>query len=180
MDRATAERWVTISALLVAGIYAYRRLIEPTSTPVTGKQLLGSGSPPPLGAFATAWGFTYLVVSIMATAAPGVGGAFAILIATGDLLTNSASLFADVGKQTGGQASSASAASTAAAAMPASAPSSIHPFTVGPITAPALPGATALLDQLSQTPHGQAPATSISAAAGQVGFGASTITPFSP
>ena len=101
MDRDTAERWVTISAMVVAGIYAYRRLIEPTATPVTGKQLAGLGSPAPLGAFATAWGFTYLVVSVMATAAPGLGGAFAILIATGDLLTNSASLFADVGKQTG-------------------------------------------------------------------------------
>ena len=101
MDKSTAERWVTISAVLVAGIYAYRRLTEATSQPVTLKKLIGGGGIPPLCAFATAWGFTYLVVAIMTEAAPGLGGAFAILIATSDFLTNSASVFQDVGKQEG-------------------------------------------------------------------------------
>jgi len=96
MDRSTSERWVTISALIVAGVYAYRRLTEATSTPVTVKKLAGIGNPVPLGAFATAWGFTFLIVAIMAEAAPGVGGAFAILIAVGDFLTNSQSVFKDV------------------------------------------------------------------------------------
>lgn len=96
MDSQAAERWVTTSALIVAGIYAYRRLTEPTSTPVTAKQLAGSGPPPPLGTFATAWGFTFLVIAIMAEAAPGLGGAFAILIATADTLTNAQSVLADV------------------------------------------------------------------------------------
>lgn len=98
MDKSTAERWVTISAAVVAGMYAYRRLTEATSTPVTVKKLVGIGNPVPLGAFATAWGFTFLVIAIMAEAAPGLGGAFAILIATGDFLTNSSSVFADVTK----------------------------------------------------------------------------------
>ncbi len=96
MDKATAEKWVTISALMVGGIYAYRRLTEATSTPVTVKKLVGIGNPVPLGAFATAWGFTFLVVAMMAEAAPGLGGAFAILIAAGDFLTNSSSVFQDV------------------------------------------------------------------------------------
>jgi hypothetical protein len=106
MDRSSAERWVTVSALVVIGIYAYRRLIEPAQT---GKlnNIIGVGSPVPLGQFATAWGFTFLVVSIMAEAAPGLGGAFAILIATGDFLTNSSSLFADVTKQSGAAVKSA-------------------------------------------------------------------------
>lgn len=109
MDKATAERWVTISAVLVAGIYAYRRLTETVSPPTSFKNLLGVGPLPPLGVFVTAWGFTFLVVSIMAEAAPGLGGAFAILIGTSDLLTNSSSVFADVGKHTGQPATTAAA-----------------------------------------------------------------------
>lgn len=103
MNKATAERWVTISALLVAGVYAYRRLTEATSQPVTLKKLVGIGNPVPLGAFATAWGFTFLVIAVMAEAAPGLGGAFAILIGTSDLLTNSSSVFGDVAKAQAGQ-----------------------------------------------------------------------------
>jgi len=99
MDKSTAERWVTISALIVIAVYGYRRITEPAAAPVTAKKLIGVGQPAPLGAFATAWGFTFLVVSIMAEASPGLGGAFAILIATSDLLTNTSSVLADVTKQ---------------------------------------------------------------------------------
>jgi hypothetical protein len=99
MNDTTAERWVVISAVTVAGVYGYRRMTEPAAPPVTIKKLAGVGELPPLGSFATAWGFTFLVVAVIATASPGLGGSFAILIATADLLTNSASLFADVGKQ---------------------------------------------------------------------------------
>lgn len=100
MTRETAQRWVTVSALIVAGIYAYRRLTEAAAPPVTLKKLVGIGELPPLGSFATAWGFTFLVVAIMTEASPGLGGGFAILIATSDFLTNSGSIFADIGKQT--------------------------------------------------------------------------------
>lgn len=113
MDASTAERWVTISALIVAAIYGYRRVTEQPSTPVTAGKLIGNGPPVPLGAFATAWGFTFLVVAIMAEAAPGLGGAFAILIATGDALTNSASVFADIGKQETPSTQQASTTATA-------------------------------------------------------------------
>ena len=55
MDHAQAERWVTISALAVLGIYAYRRLAEPAATTAPkAKELAGIGPPPPLGTFATA------------------------------------------------------------------------------------------------------------------------------
>lgn len=109
MSESTAERWVVISAVIVAGVYAYRRLTEAASTPVTLKKLLGVGGLPPLGSWATAWGFTYLVLAIMTEAAPGLGGGFAILIATSDLLTNSADVFADVKKQEGTTAQTAPA-----------------------------------------------------------------------
>jgi hypothetical protein len=113
MTSDQAEKWVIASALTVAGVYAYRRMTEtPGKPPVTGKQLAGIGELPPLGPWATAWGLTYLVVAIMATAAPGLGAAFAILIATGDLLTNAQSIFADVGAREG--SAGAAAATTAA------------------------------------------------------------------
>jgi hypothetical protein len=98
MSQGTAERWVTISAATVAGIYAYRRLTEPSGPPATFQKLIGVGELPQLGAWATAWGFTFLVVAMMAEASPGLGGGFAILIMTADALTNSTSLFGDVGK----------------------------------------------------------------------------------
>ena len=103
MSPASAERWVVISAALVAGIYAYRRIAEPTA-PATGvRSFAGEGSPPPLESWATAWGVTFLGVSIMAAVAPGLGGAFAILIAAVDFLGNAQNLFHDIGLGAAGQ-----------------------------------------------------------------------------
>jgi hypothetical protein len=97
MDHAQAERWVTISALAVLGIYAYRRLAEPAATTAPkAKELAGIGPPPPLGTFATAWGFTFLVIAVIAEAAPGLGAGFALLVATADFLTNAQSALDDV------------------------------------------------------------------------------------
>lgn len=95
MDRATAERWTIISALTVAAIYAYRRLVEPAS-PGSLKNVVGSGNPVPLGQFATAWGVTFFVISLLATASPGLGGSFAILVMTGDLLANTGPVTKDI------------------------------------------------------------------------------------
>ena len=103
MTADTAERWVVVSAALVAGIYAYRRIAEPTA-PATGVgSFAGEGSPPPLGSWATAWGITFLGVAIMASVAPGLGGAFAALIATVDFLGNAQNLFKDIGQGAAGQ-----------------------------------------------------------------------------
>jgi hypothetical protein len=109
-----AEKTIVTSALVVAGIYAYRRMTEqPAAPPITLKQVAGVGQLPPLGAWATAWGFTYLVIAVVAVGAPELAAAFAILIATGDLLTNAKSIFGDVGKQEGqAPAASTSTAST--------------------------------------------------------------------
>jgi hypothetical protein len=100
MDRAGAQRAVTISAVIVVGVYAYRRLTE-TASSGSLKNIVGIGNPVPLGQFMTAWGFTFLMCALMAEADPGLGGSFAILIATGDLLTNTAAITSDVGKQEG-------------------------------------------------------------------------------
>lgn len=100
MDHAAAERWVTISAATVAGIYAYRRLTEGSAPPATVGKLIGADKPPaPLGAWGTAWGFTFVVVAIMAEASPPLGGSFAILIMVAAILTNTTTLLTDVSKQ---------------------------------------------------------------------------------
>lgn len=93
MTDESAQQWVVISAAVVLGVYAYRRVTETAADQVTLRELVGLGNPAPLGSFVTAWGFTFLVVSIIATANPPLGGAFALLIATSDFLTNAPALF---------------------------------------------------------------------------------------
>lgn len=95
MDRDTAERWVIISALTVAAVYAYRRLVEPASSGSI-KNVAGAGNPVPLGQFATAWGVTFFIISLVATASPPLGGSFAILVMTGDLLANTGAVTKDI------------------------------------------------------------------------------------
>jgi hypothetical protein len=96
MSRDAAERWVVIAAMVTLGIYAYRRLAEPTASPSSLRNVAGKGGPAPLGQFMIAWGFVFLVVSAMATVAPGVGGPFAALLATADFLNNGQAVFADI------------------------------------------------------------------------------------
>ena len=113
MSPETAERWVVISALIVAGVYAYRRVTEVVAEPpIKLANIAGQGSPPPLGTFVTAWGVTFLGVSVLASANAQLGGAFAILIATGDLLANTPALVADVAKHGGGQSGAKLSTST--------------------------------------------------------------------
>jgi amino acid transporter len=94
-----AERAVTVSALIVAGVYTYRRLTEGSGPPSSGSklaQLAGQGAPPSVGSFITAWGFTFLVISIMASINAGFGGSFAILVAVTDVLSNTGQVVVDV------------------------------------------------------------------------------------
>lgn len=99
MSNDQAERWVVISALVVAGVWAYRRLTEQPATAFSVKSAVGQGAPLAAGAFITSWGVVFLGVSVMAAASPPLGGAFAILIMTTDLLANTPALVGDVGKQ---------------------------------------------------------------------------------
>lgn len=107
MTQQGAERAVTVSALVVAGIYTYRRLTEGSGPPTKGSkvaQLAGQGAPANVGSFITAWGLVYLVISIVTSAAPSLGGSFAILVAVGDALTNTAQVATDINsKVAGGQ-----------------------------------------------------------------------------
>lgn len=108
MTNEGAERAIATSALIVAGIYIFRKLVEPANVATTvksgnkGAQLVGLGPVPPIGTFITGWGVTFIVISIMASMAPGLGGAFAILVAATDVLGNGAALASDINLKLGG------------------------------------------------------------------------------
>jgi hypothetical protein len=83
MNEAQAQTAVTVSATVVAGMYAYRKLTETKTSSSTGHFVIG-------------YAFTFITLAVIAQAAPGVGGPLAVLIATGDLLTNGTALFKDL------------------------------------------------------------------------------------
>lgn len=151
MTEQGAERAVTVSALVVAGVYTYRRLSEGSGPPTQGskvKQLAGQGAPASVGAFITAWGAAFLIISIITEAAPGLGGSLALLIATADFLTNTEQVASDIqGKVTktttadsiGGAASTTttgvrplSSSSMPPGALVPTAPSWFHPLPTRP------------------------------------------------
>lgn len=110
MTSQGAEKAITTSALLVAGIYTYRRLTEGNGSPSGSKaaQLLGQGSPPSVGVFITAWGTAYLIMAIMAATSPALGGSFAILAAAADILSNGQQVSKDINTKIGASSKTAS------------------------------------------------------------------------
>lgn len=112
MTESAAEKAILTSALMVAAIYAYRLLTE-GSSPTTGKMgaLTGQGSPPPIGTFITAWGATFLVLAVITEISPSLGGSFAILVAAGDFIGNSAQVAKDVQTKIGAAPAAAKAPS---------------------------------------------------------------------
>lgn len=90
MNRIEAQAAVSLSAFWVAGIFAYRKLSEPITQTTP--------APSSTAHFVIGFGFTYVLLSIIAQAAPALGGMFAVLVATGDTLANGKPLFADVQK----------------------------------------------------------------------------------
>lgn len=98
MNSEQAENAVIVSSLIVAGIYMFRKLTEP-AIPPTSKH--SAATLPSVGRFVTGWGFAFLVISAIAEASPGLGGAFAILAATGDILVNGAALTTDINSKLG-------------------------------------------------------------------------------
>ena len=104
MSKRGSERAVVISALVVFAIYFYRHLTEGTTQRNGGtSQLLGIGTPANVGRFLTAWGAIFFGISILAEAAPSLGGSFAILVATGDVLTNAQDVIKQVNKGVAGK-----------------------------------------------------------------------------
>jgi hypothetical protein len=113
MQPASARKWLVISALVVGGVWAYRRWREgPVSTLTKFPE------------FITGWGATYFILSMITEAAPGFGGSFALLIMVGDLLYNAKpgaanqGLLADFTLQQSGKPASATPLDTTSPASP--------------------------------------------------------------
>lgn len=103
MNGQQAQSAVTLSAFVVASVFAYRKLTAGSS-----------GSAPNTGHFVIGFGFTYITLSIIAQAAPELGGMFAVLVAVGDLLANGTALIGDL--QTGLKTTAAATTPTTTAA----------------------------------------------------------------
>jgi hypothetical protein len=104
-SRKNAEGTVLVASLVVAAVWAYRKLIEgssvasKTNEPALRKVIGLEAKPANTAQFAVAFGFTFFTLSIGAMAAPELASAMAILIATGDVLANGASVFTDISAQ---------------------------------------------------------------------------------
>lgn len=124
MIQAQGETAVTTSALVLAGVYGYRKTTETiTKAPSAhnaGAPLksglkplvespLGVGELAPLGQWATGMGLTMIALSIMTSVNPTFGGSFAILIATGAILGNGKAILKDLGHGLGSGGETAAA-----------------------------------------------------------------------
>ena len=85
MTSEQAQDAVSLSAFVVASIFAYRKLTSSTSS-----------SAPNTSHFVIGFGFTFIILSLLAQAAPELGGMLAVLVATGDMLANGNALLGDV------------------------------------------------------------------------------------
>lgn len=108
-----AEQAVTSSAMIVAAVYAFRKLIEPAvpaATTTSGKaaSLVGLGPPPPFSRFVVGWGVTYTVLAAITAGSPDVGGPLAILVAVGTILGNGTALSSDVNARLSAKTTSSS------------------------------------------------------------------------
>lgn len=108
MTTAQGETAVTTSALVVTGLYAYRKATETiTKAPATGTAKtgvksyvegpLGIGELEPLGQWATGMGLTFILLSIATSVNATFGGSFAILVAVGAVLGNGQAVLKDLG-----------------------------------------------------------------------------------
>jgi hypothetical protein len=112
MTTDQAQSAVTLSAFTVAGVFAYRKLVEPKP----------KGTSPPTSHFVVGFGVVFVSLAVIAQAAPELGGMFAVLVAVGDLLANGQAIAKDITNALGvaKTATSGAAVSTATPASPVS------------------------------------------------------------
>lgn len=80
MNTDQARRYVVLSALVVGGVWAYRRYKEGPASVMQAPEFL------------VAWGATFFVLAVLSEPAPRFAGMMAILVGTGDLLANGAEI----------------------------------------------------------------------------------------
>lgn len=97
---AKAQSWVLVSAVLTAVIYAFRKMVEPSTPPSkkTGKlaSLVGAGQTPTTENWVISYGAAFMILSIVALGAPELAASLAIMALAGNLLTNGITLASDL------------------------------------------------------------------------------------
>lgn len=112
MTAAQSRDAVNGAALVVAGLYFYRKLLEPTiadsasaksksqvqpkTLPGAALQVVGVGPLASTGRFIVGFGVTFLVLSLAEGVSSDLAGYFAILIALGALLGNGSQAAEDI------------------------------------------------------------------------------------
>jgi hypothetical protein len=131
----SADPAILASAIVVGGVWLYRKLIEPVaSVPATGslKGLVGlEAAPAQTAQFIPAFAFVYIVLAVVGMGAPSIARSAAITIALGDILSNGVAVSSDITGQTGGAAATAAKSATTATVKPAPASSSKAAFATG-------------------------------------------------
>jgi hypothetical protein len=120
----SADPAILGSAIVVGGVWLYRKLIEPVaSVPATGslKGLVGlEAAPAATAQFIPAFAFVYIVLAVLGMGAPSIARSAAITIALGDILSNGVAVSTDISGQTSSTAgAAATGAGKTAAATPA-------------------------------------------------------------
>ena len=111
---AQANSAIKIAAMVVAGVYLYRRFTEGTA-----EELKASVKITPLDRWLVGWGVVFFGLSVAAGPFPGAAGDMAILLALGSLLTNGVQVSKDLNK--GLESNSAKARARTKATAPAKA-----------------------------------------------------------
>ena len=105
MTEESAETAVVTSALVMSGIYLYRRLVEPIGEKEKAKRpnaqkivegVVGRGELLPTGSWVVGMGVSYITISILASISPNIGGYSAILLATTTFLASGYDFFGDL------------------------------------------------------------------------------------
>lgn len=103
MTQTQGENAITLSALVTAGVYFYRRAVEGESGAPSSKHVVetytrafGSGPVLPLGQWLPAAGAVFIGLALLGAASPKVGGTAAVLVATGAALGNGVALQRDL------------------------------------------------------------------------------------
>jgi hypothetical protein len=153
-----AQSAVSLSAFVVAVIFAYRKLTETATS---------SKNTPSTAHFVIGFGFVYITLSLAAQAAPAFGGMMAILVATGDALANGGPVINDLtgslkrtslatASVSSNTASGSSSAQQQANAL-ANASTIVTPGQVSAITVNPPPGVTLTLGPTSTAGYGLVP-----------------------
>lgn len=91
MNEAKADSTIKVAALVVGGVYLYRRFTEGTA-----EELKASETVAPLGRFIIGWGVVFFTLSVLAGYWPALAGELAILLMITTLLINGSQIAKDI------------------------------------------------------------------------------------